>query len=240
MVLAKVWLDSRHCLVGDSGWLYSSCRDYLDNEDDVTVVAKESNASVFEFMRDYLEGCANLKVTTECNGTKTIPIHGGPGKKYWKHGVSDADVMFPLRRELEPIVDVSTPYVVIQPEGSTHQKTSICLRAIQVITRGYSVGLNGEYIVPGTEPFHSCPFSDVARLIWHSQGVIAVYSSIALFSSLLGQKVVVLAYHGIDFKPGEQPTGHTLPRCVLLNNDDFPKFITTVKEHIGPCLVEHE
>ena len=227
-------------LCGDSGWLFSSCRDYLDAGDDVTIVARKSNASVFEFFRDYLEGCANLKVTTECNRHETIPIAGGPGLKYWKQGVHDADVMFPLRRELEPIVDISTPYVVIQPENADHQKASICLRAIQVNTRGYSVGVEGEYIVPGTEPFHSRPFSDVARLIWHSQGVIAVYSAIALFSSLLGQKVVVLAYHGIDFKPGEQPTGHTSPRCVLLNNDDFPGMIAAIKNHIGPCLVGHE
>ena len=238
--MAKVWLDSRHCLVGDSGWLYSSCRDYLDQGDDVTVVAKESNKSVFEFMQGYLEGCERLKVTTECNGQVTIPIHGGPGKKYWKHGAHEMDVSFPLRRELEPIVDTSTPYVCVQPENADHCKTSICLRAIQVSTRGYSVGVNGEYIVPGTEPFHSRPFSEVARLIWHSQGVIAVYSAIALFSSLLGQKVVALAYHGIDFKPGEQPTGHTLPRVILLNNDDLPRMMTAIKNHIGPCLVGHE
>lgn len=235
-----MFLEARHVLVGDAGWLFSSCRDYLDAGDDTTVVASPANASVFLFMRDYLVGCEKLKVITECNRHETIPIAGGPGKKYWKQGVHETDVMFPLRRELEPIVDTSTPYVVIQPENANHQKTSICLRAIQVTTRGYSVGVEGEYIVPGTEPFHSRSFSDVARLIWHSQGVIAVYSAIALFSSLLGQKVVVLAYHGIDFKPGEQPTGHSSPRVLLLNNDDFPGMITRIKEHIGPCLVGHE
>ena len=232
--MAKIDYDATAILFGDSGWTYSGLREHLDQGDIVNVVARESNKSVFEFFRDYCVGAGNISVTTEYTGAVVIPAFGGPNMTHWK--VVDSighDIAYPLRRELEPLVDIGD-YVCLQPESKAHQKTSDVLRSINCKIRGYSIGVNGEYLVPGTEPFHSRSFSDVARLITHAVGVVTVFSSIGLHSFLLGHpRIISVSYAGISFKQGEEQTGHYRPRTILVNDGDHKLFYQTVHDHIG-------
>lgn len=232
--MAEVFLEARHILIGDSFWSYPVCAELQESGDAVTVVCRPDNAGVFEFIRDY--GCNTDRIKVLPIGNRymgpTISRDGGPGLKYFPDGVMT------LRRELTPIATHGQPYMCFQPESAAHAKRRLALKEIRCRGVGYSIGVMGEYVIGGTDTFHSRSISDVARLIYHSRGAIAVYSSIALFSCMLGKKVLCVGYEGISIGKDTAPTGHPRPRC-RFEEGDANAISQAALEHFGPCLEGH-
>lgn len=216
------FIDARHILVGDSAWCYWSCFDAL-RFDDTTVVCNPANRGMFEFFRDYLVGCEDLRITEDEPGYETRTPHGGP----WNR-----EELFYFRKPLEPIVEPG-PYLCFQPESAAHNKRKRDLDELECRGRGYSVGVLDEKLMRGTQAFHGHSISDVARLIMHSAGMVGIFSSMALFASLLGKKVVVCNYDGATI--GERlPTGFRHPRCMVLNASTSPdEIVEATRKHIG-------
>lgn len=234
--MARIKLDARHVLVGDSFWLFSAVRHYADQGNEVTVVCRTDNKSVFEFMRDYCVGCESVETTLDPGSEVLVKHDGGPCPNVWK--VNDAaalDVELPLRRPLEPISGDDRPYICFQPESAAHQKRSNDLKGLVCVGKGYSVGVQGEYVVPGSEAFHSKPIAEVARLIYHSVGMVAVFSSMSLFASLLGKKVMSPGYEGLQLTDGMTPTGFPTSRCKFTGGQHLP---TLIRDYIGPGFVQ--
>lgn len=226
--MADVYLECRPILVGDSLWHSSAIVNYQANGDNVTVVCDQRNKGVYEFIRDYVDGADKLNIITSYNG-QTVINGGGPGGPTF----NGEDCVLKLRREPEPIVK-HEHYICFQPESASHGKRRNSLRKLYCKGIGYSLGVLGEYVQPGTESFHSKSISDVARLIYHSDGVVAVMSSMALLACMLNKKVICLGYEGINVGP-INPIGHPAPRCRFVEGS--PEEIErAVREHIGTYL----
>lgn len=215
-------VEARATLVGDSLWMYGTLAKLLLDGGEATVVCNEQNQSMYEFFRDYCEGTERLQVTRDSKGQTTTICPGN-----WPN----LNLLLPLRKPLEPIV-ADGPYLVFQPESSYHQKRKGNLRPIISPIRGYSVGVYGEYVQPNTEAFQSRSIADVARLIYHSVGVVAIFSSMSLFASFLGKKLLCVGYDGTSI--GKVPqTGFPAERCRF--EEGAPHEIeNAILEYLGP------
>ena len=144
--------------------------------------------------------------------------------------------MYPLRRPLEPIV-APAAYLCFQTEASAHQKYKKELRSLVSCEHGYSVGMNDEWVMPGTEAFHSRSWTDVARLLNQSIGVVGVLSSIALFGALLGKFVVTVGYDGRQPDPARGISSMRPPR-VVFENGNVDAIVRATNMHFSGKWVE--
>lgn len=215
------YLDARNVLVGDSAWCYWSCFDAL-RFGEATVLCSPANAGMFEFFRDYLVGCERLRFTTEGLAVETREMHAGP----WNR-----EELYYFRRPLEPIVEPG-PYMCFQPESAAHNKRKASLDPVECPARGYSVGVPGERILRGTLAFHGRSISEVARLIANSEGMIGIFSSMSLFASLLGKRVVVINYDGCSISESVA-TGFATERCRVVHSGEAPELLAAAREHFG-------
>lgn len=221
-MVEHIYVEVRPVLTGDSLWFYGPITKLLAAGNEVTVVCNERNEGMFQFFKDYCVGAERLQVVRDAPNQSTSVIGGG---------CPNDDMLLPLRKPLEPIV-TEGPYLVFQPESIASGKRKRDLRPVTSPIRGYSVGLGSEYVQPGTASFHERPISEVARLIYHSVGVVAIFSSMSLLASFLGKKLLCVGYDGINIT-GTHQTGFLPDRWRV--EEGSPEAIeNAINQYLGP------
>lgn len=227
-----LWCDARTTFVGDSLWGYCAIIKRHRMGQNIAILCDDYNKSVFEFFQEYLIGCEDLTISTDPSNKDIVEkFHSGPDS----YEGPNEDLFNYLRKPLLPIVD-SGSYICFQPWASSHNKMGRFFMNLQCKKRGYSVGVSQDNIMNGASPFHNRPISDVARLLFHSDGLAGVFSSMALFSSLLGKKTVVTNF---DYTPISEivPTGFNGPHNFIIHNCGSSEEIkNAVNAHIGDYL----
>lgn len=214
-------------------WAYWLCADNLRYRD-VTVVCNKRNIGVFEFFRDYLWNCENLKVTLDCGKEKAESINAGPWNREQK--------FYLIHSRFSALAEVTGNSFCFQSESRAHGKSNSAFHRLSYDgngyegynATGYSIGVVGERIVHNTLAFHSRSISDVARLLYFSDGMIGTFSSMALFASLLGKQVLVVNYEG-GIVP-DNATGFPSLRCRILNSSDPEEIAHVAMVHLGQYL----
>lgn len=224
--------------IGDSleQWAFLAKEARKGNE--ITVNCREANKSVFEFQRDYCQYTDKLMIAVD---DEQLGGEVGDDPEVANYAVWNRDEggspSYPLRRAVEyPFVPHK--YICLQPDAGRHNKRRKPLMECLAIGPGLSVGTSGEWVMPGTKPYHDRSLVDVAKALYHSEGVVGVLSSISLFGALLGKKVVCVGYEGRETDPVEGIKSMRPPR-VLFENGNAESIISSVGKHIGEGWIKH-